>query len=256
MIQSAPLSAMSNVSHGFFTRANGTSTGIYAGRNCGLGSDDLRAHVVENRGRVADDLGVERENLLSVHQTHSIVVKTVTKGWASDAVPKADAMVTDQPGIGLAILTADCAPVLFADETRAVVGAAHAGWKGALGGVLEATLDAMVALGARRNNITATIGPCISQAAYEVGPEFVETFIAKDPTYAAYFIPSARDEHRQFDLTTFTGDRLAAQGLAGVDTLKHCTYADATLFFSYRRTTHAGEPDYGRQMSAISLKRA
>ena len=256
MIQSAPLAAMSNVSHGFFTRANGTSTGIYAGRNSGLGSDDLRAHVVENRGRVADDLGVKRWNLLTVHQIHSAIVKTVKTSWESSAVPEADAMVTDQPGLGLAILTADCTPVLFADATAGVIGAAHAGWQGALGGVLETTLDAMVALGASRNTITATIGPCISQAAYEVGPEFAETFITKDPAYAAYFIPSARDGHHQFDLTTFTTDRLATQGLAEVDTLKHCTYANAEQFFSYRRTTHAGEPDYGRQMSAISLKRA
>lgn len=254
MIQSEPLSEIPNLAHGFFTRANGTSTGIYAGRNCGLGSDDLRAHVVENRGRVADDLGVKRAQLLTVHQIHSATVETVVTGWEHGTSPKADAMVTAQPGLGLAILTADCTPVLFADATAGIIGAAHAGWKGALGGVLEATLDAMTALGAKRANIVTAVGPCISQAAYEVGPDFIETFIAKDPTYATYFIPSARNGHYQFDLTTFTADRLANQGLAVVDTVAHCTYADAARFFSYRRTTHAGEPDYGRQMSAISLK--
>ncbi len=254
MIQSDCLSAMPNVSHGFFTRANGTSTGIYAGRNCGLGSDDLRAHVVENRGRVADDLDLERTCLLSVHQTHSPIVKTVKESWKTEAAPEADAMVTNQPGIGLAILTADCTPVLFADEVSGVIGAAHAGWKGALGGVLEATLDAMVALGARRTNIVAAVGPCISQAAYEVGPEFVANFIASDPSFAAYFIPSAREGHHQFDLPGFSSGRLTIQGLAKVEPLRQCTYANADRFFSYRRTTHAGEPDYGRQMSAISLK--
>jgi purine-nucleoside/S-methyl-5'-thioadenosine phosphorylase / adenosine deaminase len=254
MIQSDLLAPVESISHGFFTRDGGVSTGIYAGRNCGLGSDDLRSHVIENRGRVADDLGVDRQKLLTVHQIHSAKVHTVTHPWERDAAPEADAMVTNQPGIGLGILTADCTPVLFADEQADVIGAAHAGWKGAFGGVLEATLEAMIELGASRNTIVAVVGPCISQANYEVGREFAENFVAKDQEYAAYFIDSARVGHHYFDLTKFTTDLLLAQGLSAVETLNKCTYADAQKYFSYRRTTHAGEPDYGRQISAISLR--
>lgn len=244
---------MTSISHGFFTRSNGVSTGIYAGRNCGLGSDDLRAHVVENRGRVADDLGVKRHNLLTVHQIHSAIVHPVSHIWEPETAPQADAMVTDCPGIGLGILTADCTPVLFADEQAGIIGAAHAGWKGALGGILEATIDAMIALGAARNHISVSVGPCISQANYEVGREFEETFIAKAPDHKSYFIDSAREGYRHFNLTGFTTDRLKEQGLANVETIAQCTYANSDQFFSYRRTTHAGEVDYGRQISAIAL---
>jgi len=254
MIRSDLLSAMTSVSHGFFTREDGVSTGIYAGRNCGLGSDDLRAHVVENRGRVADDLGIAREKLLTVHQVHSPSVVEVSNLWEPNAAPHADAMVTKDRGIVLGILTADCTPVLFSDKKAGVIGAAHAGWKGALGGVLEATVQAMTKLGATRENIAACVGPCISQANYEVGAGFETNFTSQDPAYAPYFIDSARDGHRQFDLTGFTRDRLQNQGLAGVEVIAQCTYADPQHFFSYRRTTHAGEPDYGRQISAIALR--
>ena len=245
---------MAPVSHGFFTRADGVSTGIYAGRNCGLGSDDLRAHVVENRGRVADDLGITRERLLTVHQVHSPSVVEVSGLWEQDVSPQADAMATKDRGIILGILTADCTPVLFSDEKAGVIGAAHAGWKGALGGVLEATVEAMINLGATRENIAACVGPCISQANYEVGADFETNFTSQDQAYASYFIDSAREGHRHFDLTGFTSDRLKEQGLAGVEVIARCTYADPHHFFSYRRTTHAGEPDYGRQMSAIALR--
>lgn len=254
MIRSDLLSATTSVSHGFFTRADGTSTGIYAGRNCGLGSDDLRAHVVENRGRVADDLGFARDRLLTVHQVHSPSVVEVSDLWEPDTVPEADAMVTKRPDIVLAILTADCTPVLFSDEKAGVIGAAHAGWKGAVGGVLEATVAAMINLGATRENIVACVGPCISQPNYEVGADFEANFTSQDPAYAAYFIDSAREGHKHFDLTGFTSDRLKDQGLAGVEVIAQCTYADPHQFFSYRRTTHAGEPDYGRQISAIALR--
>ncbi|MEQ9143645.1 MAG: peptidoglycan editing factor PgeF [Parvibaculaceae bacterium] len=254
MLQSSKLAGNERIAHGFFTREGGVSGGIYAGRNCGLGSDDLRTHVEENRGRVADDLGVERTHLLTVHQIHSPDVVTVTGPWAPSANPQADAMVTSRPGIALGILTADCVPVLFADAEAGVIGAAHAGWKGALGGVLNATLDAMTALGATRGTITAAIGPAISQTNYEVGPEFKDRFIETDTGWAGYFIPSARDGFYQFDLIAFVADSLANEKLAEVDRLNVCTYADANRFFSFRRTTHAGEPDYGRQMSAIALK--
>ncbi len=254
MIRAQNLAAQSGIEHGFFSRQNGVSTGIYEGRNCGMGSDDLRTNVIENRGRVADDLGVPRTHLITAYQIHSPTVVTVTQRWEYDAAPQADAMVTDRPGLALGILTADCTPVLFADANAGIIGAAHAGWKGAVNGVLDATLAAMEALGARRSNIRTAIGPTISQPNYEVGPEFAETFTARDARYARFFIPSARTEHYQFDLPAFVEDRLQAAGISSVERLNLCTYADPSRFFSFRRTTHAGEPDYGRQISAITLK--
>jgi len=256
LIQSEALAASTNISHGFFTRDGGTSTGIYAGRNCGLGSDDLRAHVIENRGRTADDLNVPRDHLLTVHQIHSPTIVVVTAPWAEGAAPKGDALVTATPGIGLGILTADCTPILFADPTAGIIGAAHAGWKGAIGGVLEATVEAMLELGAERDQIISSIGPTISQTNYEVGPEFEQQFIARAAGNTAYFIPSAREGHFQFDLPGFVADRLSALGVGKVENTGLCTYADPDRFFSFRRTTHAGEPDYGRQISAIALRNA
>ncbi len=254
MIQSDLLTQMNSISHGFFTRAEGVSEGIYAGRNCGLGSDDLRVHVLENRGRVADDLGVDRHHLLTVHQVHSAQVHTVAQIWEPQTAPQADAMVTNQPGIAIGILTADCAPVLFADHEAGVIGAAHAGWKGALNGILSATIEAMIQLGATREAISSVVGPCISQANYEVGAEFEAGFLDKNVTNKTYFIESARQGHRYFDLTGFVTDQLRTQKLRDVETLNLCTYADPHRFYSYRRTTHAGEPDYGRQISALALK--
>lgn len=254
MIQSDTLSAFPNIAHGFFTREGGTSTGIYEGRNCGLGSDDLRANVIENRGRTADDLGVPRDHLLTVYQVHSPKVIVADKPWAHDAAPEGDALVTATKGLALGILTADCTPILFADPEANVIGAAHAGWKGAIGGVLEATLDAMISLGAKREQICCSIGPTISQANYEVGAEFQEQFIAEAAENGTYFMPSARENHFQFDLPGFVADRLGMLGVNRIDNTNLCTYADAKRFFSYRRTTHAGEPDYGRQISSIALQ--
>ncbi len=254
MIQSETLSALPNIAHGFFTREGGTSSGLYAGRNCGLGSDDLRANVIENRGRTADDLGVPRDQLLTVYQVHSPQVVVATKPWSHDDAPEGDAMVTATPGLALGILTADCTPVLFADPEAGVIGAAHAGWKGAIGGVLEATVDAMTSLGAERVRIHCCVGPTISQANYEVGPEFQKHFMDKSAGNGRFFAPSARENHFQFDLPGFVSDRLGSMGLGQIDNTKLCTYADEKRFYSFRRTTHAGEPDYGRQISSITLK--
>ncbi len=239
---------LTGIAHGFFTRDGGVSTGIYATLNGGQGSHDTAGHVDENRARIAVALGVER--LVSVHQVHGDCAEVVTGPWPG-AKPQADAMVTDRPGIGLAILTADCAPVLFADPEAGVVGAAHAGWKGALTGVLEATVTAMESLGARRKRIVAAIGPVISQRAYEVGPEFVERFIDEDPDHARFFAGGAGDR-AMFDLPGFCLSRLRAAGIAAEWT-GHCTYSDEARFFSYRRASHRGESDYGRLVAAIAL---
>lgn len=240
------------VRHGFFTRAGGVSQGIYRGLNVGLGSQDDAAHVATNRTRVADWMGVGPDRLLTLWQVHSPDAITVREPWTGER-PKADAMVTDVPGIAIGVLAADCGPVLFADGEARVIGAAHAGWKGALTGVLEATVRAMEELGARRDRIHAVLGPSISARNYEVGPEFVERFVDADPANAVWFTPSQRDGHARFDLNGYTLDRLERAGVtAGM--LDLCTYADADRFYSYRRATHRQEPDYGRQISAIVLE--
>lgn len=241
---------LGSVKHGFFTRKGGSSSGIFGGLNCGPGSSDQTQAVAMNRGRVADAMDVAQNDLLSIHQIHSPDVVSVTT--REDAQTQADAMVTATPGLALGILTADCQPVLFADAQAGVVGAAHAGWKGALGGVLEATLDAMEALGATRETTSAVIGPCISQAAYEVGPEFFDTFIAADPDNSRFFA-SGNGDRVQFDLPGFGLHRLRNAGVGHAEWIGHCTYADADRFFSFRRTTHHGEADYGRLISAIRL---
>ncbi len=243
-----------NIRHGYFTRAGGISEGLYRGLNVGLGSHDDREHVQENRRRVAGWFGLPVEQLATVHQIHSPDVVTIKANYDGSR-PQADAMVTATPGIVLGVLAADCGPVLFADPENRVVGAAHAGWKGALTGVLENTIDAMVALGAKREAIIACLGPSISQASYEVGPEFVERFLACDPDYAKYFASSARAGHAMFDLPSLTVDRLRKAGVTA-ESLNLCTYPDKERFFSYRRTTHAKEPDYGRQISAIAIGEA
>lgn len=236
--------------HGFFTRKGGASSGIFAGLNCGTGSSDITEVVAINRARAAEALGVDPANLVTVNQVHSADVVTVTAPLADR--PRADAMVTATPGLALAVLTADCQPVLFADPQAQVIGAAHAGWRGARDGVLEATVEAMEALGARRNRIRAVIGPTISQRAYEVGPEFVEGFIDDDRDNARFFANGAGDR-ALFDLPAFGLHRLRSLGLAEVEWTRHCTYSDAERFYSYRRTTHAKEADYGRLLSAIRL---
>ncbi len=238
------------IAHGFFGRTGGVSTGIFASLNCGPGSGDDRAAVIENRRRVSDALGAQ---LINVHQIHSGTAVTVSEPWPLGDGPKADAMVTKTPGIALGILTADCAPVLFVDPEAHVIGAAHAGWKGAFGGVLEATLTAMEGLGGARARIRAAIGPCISQENYEVGPEFRARFVEADPANAQYFIASERTGHFRFALEAYVAGRLAAAGLSQIERLGACTYALSGEFFSFRRTTHRGEPDYGRQVSAIAL---
>lgn len=242
--------SLSPLRHGFFTRRGGASSGVFAGLNCGAGSSDQSEIVAINRARVADAMDVPDEQLVGVHQVHSAKVEVVD-GPLGFAKPQADAMVTKTPGIALGVLTADCQPVLFADHDAGVVGAAHAGWRGALDGVLEATIDAMIALGATRETIKAAIGPSISKRAYEVGPEFLDTFLAEDPQYARFFVNGVEDKFH-FDLPGFGLYKLRS---AGVDAewTRHCTYSDADRFYSYRRTTHAREADYGRLISVIRL---
>ena len=238
------------VRHGFFTRRGGASSGVFAGLNCGVGSTDQSEIVAINRARVADAMRVSPTHLVGVHQVHSADVVTVTEPLQDK--PRADAMVTSTPGVALSVLTADCQPVLFADPKAGVVGAAHAGWRGALSGVLEATIDAMETLGAARSRICAAIGPCISQRAYEVGPEFLETFIAEDDAFARFFAQGEGDR-LHFDLPGFGLDRLRAAGIGQANWTRHCTYSDPDRFYSYRRTVHAKEADYGRLIAAITL---
>ncbi|MGH6861823.1 MAG: peptidoglycan editing factor PgeF [Phyllobacterium sp.] len=239
------------IDHGFFTRQGGVSGGIYRGLNVGSGSSDTRENVAENRRRVAETLGAPVSQLVTVHQVHSPDVITVTAPIAGDR-PKADAMVTATPGIVIGALSADCGPILFADADARVVGAAHAGWRGAIGGVLENTVDAMVALGARRERIKAVLGPTIGPQNYEVGAEFYQQFVATDCAYAGFFRDSERERHKMFDLWSFITSRLERAGV-NASSLEVCTYADEDRFFSYRRTTHRKEPDYGRQISAITI---
>lgn len=242
--------SLAPIRHGFFTRRGGASSGIFSGLNCGAGSTDQREIVAINRARVAEAMGVAPGHLVGVHQFHSTDVVTVTSPLPDK--PKADAMVTATPGIALSVLSADCQPVLFADKSAGVIGAAHAGWRGALDGVLRATVDAMVTLGAARENIHAVIGPCISQRAYEVGPEFFEDFLAEDPENARYFAQGV-DDRMLFDLPAFGLAHLRAAGVGHADWTRHCTYSDAARFYSYRRATHAKEADYGRLIAAIAL---
>jgi YfiH family protein len=237
--------------HGFFTRRGGASSGVFAGLNCGLGSSDQRESVAINRARVAKALGVGVSELATVHQVHSPRVLTLDAAPAPP-VPQADAMVTATPGLALAVLHADCQPVLFADEGAQVIGAAHAGWKGALDGVLEATVEAMERLGASRPAIRAVIGPTISQRAYEVGPEFLDRFRDDDPASLRFFA-NGRGDRYLFDLPGYSLARLRRAGLGQAEWTRHCTYGDPERFYSYRRSQHRSEADYGRLISAIRL---
>lgn len=245
--------ALAGTSHGFFTREGGHSSGLYSSLNCGLGSGDDKTLVRRNRALVADKLGVAVERLLTVWQCHSADAIPVSAPWETEQPPEGDAMVTATPGLAIGILTADCTPVLFADAQARVIGAAHAGWKGALSGILEATLAAMEKLDAARDRIAAVIGPTISQANYETGPEFIDQFLKRDMASRRFFTPSERANHNQFDLPGYVAHRLHAAGCGTVSDLKLCTYADEAQFFSFRRTTHRREADYGRQISAIAL---
>lgn len=241
------------LAHGFFTRENGVSTGLYASLNAGLGSKDDQEAVRRNRARMAAALGVGPDRLATPYQVHSATVVVATAAYTAETRPRADALVTSTPGLAVGVSTADCGPVLFADPEARVVGAAHAGWKGATTGVLEATLDAMEGLGARRAATVAVLGPTISRQAYEVGPEFVARLVEQDAANLAFLGPSDRPGHARFDLPAYIGHRLGAAGVGRFDDLGLCTYADEARFYSYRRATHRGEPDYGRLLHAIAL---
>jgi YfiH family protein len=251
-IEAPELASYPNIRHAFFTREGGVSEGFYGSLNGGIGSSDDPARVAENRRRMAEHLGLEREAFVSVHQVHSPDAVVVEGPWNGER-PRADAMATARNNLALAITTADCGPVLFADPHAGVVGAAHAGWRGALAGVLESTLEAMERLGARREKTVAVLGPTIGREAYEVGADFMARFLEADPTSERFFGESGRPGHRMFDLPAFIGARLEAAGIGEFASLGLCTYEDEDRFFSYRRTTHRGEPDYGRLISAITL---
>jgi len=252
-IEAAALAGMPGISHGFFTRRGGVSAGIYAGLNTGLGSRDERQAVAVNRMRACDILGVPLEALATPHQIHSADAVAISAAWPQGAGPKADAVVTDRPGVAVGVGTADCAPILFADPEARIVAAAHAGWKGALTGIIEATLETMTSLGAEPERIIAVLGPAISGRSYEVGPEFIERFIDADPENQSWFADSTRPGHAYFDLPGYIVDRLEKSGAGRAINLDRCTYGNEELFFSYRRTTHRGEPDYGRLLSAIVI---
>jgi YfiH family protein len=254
-LQAASLAALSGVRHAFFTREGGVSEGIYASLNGGIGSNDHPDRVAENRARMASGVGVDRDRLLTAYQVHSPNVVIVAAPWTPDHRPRADALVTKEPGLGIAITTADCGPILLADERAGVVAAAHAGWRGAAGGVIEATIVAMERCGADRARVVAALGPMIRQPSYEVGPEFVSDFTRQDPANARFFSTAARNGHAQFDLPGFIATRLTAAGIHHIEDTGHCTYSDPARFFSYRRSTHRKESDYGRHISAIALAR-
>jgi YfiH family protein len=253
MLHSPALQSLAGVRHAFFTRAGGVSDGVYASLNSGVGSGDDPANVAENRARMARSLGVAPERLLTAYQIHSPEVVIADEPWNVAARPKADAIVTRTAGLAIGVSTADCGPLLFADETARVIGAAHAGWRGALTGVIEGTIAAMETLGAARGRIVAAVGPLIRRDNYEVGQVFVDDFVHADADYARFFAPGAREGHALFDLPGFIAARLAASGIGRIDDLGLCTYADAGRFYSYRRSVHRGEPDYGRHVNAIVL---
>jgi YfiH family protein len=252
MTASPLLSAIPGLRHAFFTREGGVSGGIYAGLNGGLGSSDDPASVAENRRRMAQQMGVSPEHFLSVWQVHSPDAVVATGPWEGASRPRADAMVTRTEGLAIGVTAADCGPILFVDPNARVIGAAHAGWKGALTGILESTVDAMEKLGAERSGIVAAIGPLIRQHSYEVGGEFVERFVEADAENALFFMPSTREGHAMFDLASFIRTRLENAGVLMIDDTGIDTYSDER-FYSYRRSVHRGEPDYGRHVHAIAL---
>ena len=254
-LKSDLLSRRSDVRHGFFTRRGGVSAGLYASLNCGPGSGDDAGCVAENRARVADSLGLgaDASRLSTVAQIHGAEVVRLREPLPAGRHPRADALVTDAPGVAIGVLTADCVPVLFVDTESRAVAVAHAGWKGALAGVVEATVAAMESLGVPAGRIAACVGPCIQQRSYEVGAELRRGFVDADPANDAYFRASARAGHFLFDLSQYVAKRLSAAGVADVERIESDTYSDEYRFFSYRRATHRGEADYGRQVSAVAL---
>jgi polyphenol oxidase len=243
--------SLAGLPHGFLGRRGGASAGLYASLNVGLGSSDDRAAVLENRRRAVEAVSAGAQ-LVTLHQVHSAKVVTANASWPDDARPHADGVVTDQPGLLLGILTADCVPVLFADLESQIIGAAHAGWKGALGGVTDNVIAAMISLGARRDSIVTAIGPCIGRASYEVSDDFAKTFESADSKNERFFT-GGKTKHHYFDIEAYVIHRLSAAGITRIDPLGIDTYADASRFFSYRRTCHAGETDYGRQISLIGI---
>jgi YfiH family protein len=244
------LSRISGIAHGFFGRQGGVSDGIFASLNCGPGSGDVPGHVAENRNRVLKALGGEK--LLTLYQVHGRDAVIAGRPWEQG--PQADALAANVPGLALGILTADCAPVLLADSKARVVGAAHAGWKGALAGVTDSVLEKMESLGANRAGISAAVGPCIGQANYEVGPEFIARFADADTDNARFFVPAGKAGRWRFDLEGYVVHRLREAGIANIEPLSACTYARTDDFFSFRRATHRAEKSYGRQVSAIVLR--
>ena len=253
LIEAPELSSFPRIRHAFFTREGGVSGGIYASLNGGVGSADAPDAVAENRARMTAELGLGPDALLTLYQIHSAEVVTVERPWNPGERPRADAMVTRTPHLAIGVASADCGPVLFADPHAGVIGAAHAGWKGAVGGVLEATIARMEELGAARPDIVAVLGPTIGPTAYEVGPDFVHRLIERSADDHRFFHPGARPDHPMFDLPAYILDRLRRAGIGEAEWLGLCTYSDPERFYSYRRSVHRQEPDYGRLISAISL---
>jgi YfiH family protein len=252
MIEAQTL-ALDGIRHGFFTREGGVSGGLYASLNGGVGSNDDAAHVAENRARMAAAVGVEPHRFVTAYQIHSPQVVVVETPWTHETRPRADAIVTRMRALAIGVTTADCGPVLLAEPRARVIGAAHAGWRGALSGVVEAAIEAMERLGAARGEIRAALGPMIRQPNYEVGPDLISRFAAEDPASQRFFTPTARDGHALFDLAGYVGARLRRAGIRHVEDVGLCTYGDEARFFSYRRTTHRAEADYGRHVNAIAL---
>jgi YfiH family protein len=253
VLQAPTLANLSGIRHGFFTRDGGVSQGVYASLNGGVGSSDAPDKVAENRARMAAALGVAPDRLLTAYQIHSPDVVVVDRPWSADNRPRADALVTATPLLALGVSTADCGPLLFADNDASVIGAAHAGWRGAFGGVIEATIDAMEKLGAKRARIAVALGPLIRQSNYEVGAEFVDRFVAADADNTRFFSPSPNAGRAMFDLAGYIARRIQRAGIVQFEDLGLDTYAEPARFFSYRRMTHRSEPDYGRHINAIAL---
>ena len=253
MLQATILAKLPGIRHAFFTRAGGVSQGVYASLNGGVGSNDAPEKVTENRARMAAALGVKSDRLITAYQIHSPDVVVAEEPWTPENRPRADAIVTRVPRLAIGVSTADCGPLLFADSKAGVIGAAHAGWRGAFTGVIEATIAAMERLGAGRDRLTAALGPTIRQPNYEVGPEFVDRFLAADPNNARFFAPAQRSGHAMFALTGYIAERIRGAGIEQFEDLGLCTHAEPERFFSYRRTTQSGEPDYGRHINAIAL---
>ena len=253
ILHSPALSARTGIRHAFFTRDGGVSDGIYESLNGGVGSKDVASNVAENRARMARQLDVTPGHFITAFQIHSPEVVIADAPWTTETRPKADAIVTGTPGLAIGVTTADCGPILFADTEARVIGAVHAGWRGAFTGVIEGTIAAMEKLGADRHRMTAALGPMIRQASYEVGQDFVDRFLQAEQDNARFFAPAAREAHAMFDLAGYIAARLQRNGVDTIDDLRLCTYADPSRFYSYRRSVHRAEPDYGRHVNAIVL---